>query len=93
MTEVYKLAYQGMFEIKTIEQKLIYINQVDLDDYKLLNHEWKIIATSGTHHVKKYDCCVEEYHDIEFELTLQRSSPAYKSIIILPAYSKQFAQY
>ena len=66
---------------------------MDLDDYKTQNHEWKIIATSGTHHVKKYDCCVEEYHDIEFELTIQRSSPAYRSLIILPAFSKRHLRY
>ena len=63
-----------------------------MDDYKLLNHEWKIIVTSGTHNIKKYDCCTEEYHDMEFELTLQRSSEAYKSIVELPAFGKIYTK-
>jgi len=60
--------------------------KVDVDEYKSQNHEWKLIATSTTINTKYYDCCPEPYRDITFELTLQRSSPAYKSIIILPAY-------
>ena len=62
---------------------------MDISDTIRVNHEWQVIATSGSHNIKKYDCCPdEEYHDIEFELTLQRSSEAYKCIIILPAFSK-----
>ena len=61
--------------------------QVELDYYKQFSNEWKIIATSGRHNIKKYDCCPESYHDITFELTLKRSAEAYKSIILMPAFS------
>ena len=32
----------------------------------------------------KYDCCDEQYPDITFIFQLQRSSPAYRALMVLP---------
>ena len=31
-----------------------------------------------------YECCNETYPDVTFEFVLQRKSPTYKSVIVLP---------
>ncbi len=47
-------------------------------DFKATNTTWK-------KNVVKYDCCEEEYADIEFDLHLTRVSSAYGAKLVLPA--------
>lgn len=35
--------------------------------------------------VVHYPCCPEPYVDLQFNLTLERRSPAYKAIVVTPA--------
>ena len=49
------------------------------------NREWKIIdKPTAKRNVAYYQCCAEPYPDIEFTFKLQRDSPAYRAIIVLP---------
>ena len=40
--------------------------------------------------VAYYQCCSEPYPDIQFTFKLQRDSPAYRAIIVLPCLGKDF---
>ena len=49
------------------------------------NREWKIKGKLGAvKRNRKYSCCEEFYPDVTFNFNLQRDSPAYRSIIVLP---------
>ena len=49
------------------------------------NREWKIIEQIRAEHKKTYyQCCDEPYPDVTFSFKLQRDSPGYRAIIVLP---------
>jgi hypothetical protein len=50
------------------------------------NREWKIKGgkLQAVKRDMKYSCCQEHYPDVTFTFNLQRDSPAYRSLIVLP---------
>ena len=48
------------------------------------NREWDLKSHDAKTKVVSYECCNESYPDVTFTFVLQRNSPAYKSVIILP---------
>ena len=49
------------------------------------NREWKVIGKPKANHNQiKYPCCVETYEYIDFKFEIERDSPSYRSVIILP---------
>jgi len=56
---------------------------IDLDELNDIN-EWKIEKTSSRKNVVTYPCCPEPYHDLMFTFHLQRRSPIYVIVVILP---------
>ena len=49
------------------------------------NREWKVLGSpTAEKFAVKYPCCPEKYEYIDFKFELQRDSPAYRSVIILP---------
>eukprot|EP00095_Tigriopus_kingsejongensis_P007928 maker-scaffold169_size292178-snap-gene-0.11 protein:Tk07928 transcript:maker-scaffold169_size292178-snap-gene-0.11-mRNA-1 annotation:"neuronal acetylcholine receptor subunit alpha-2 precursor" len=70
-------------------------NQIDLDLYRNMttvehldfytdNREWISLASVAEKNRITYPCCKETYPDVTFEFILQRYSPAYKAIFVLP---------
>lgn len=49
------------------------------------NHEWKITNHTAQRNAKIYSCCIEEYVDIQFNLTIERRAPMYKAVVLTPA--------
>ncbi len=48
------------------------------------NKEWKIVKMPAARNQLYYSCCNESYPEVTFTFYLQRRSPAYYSLIILP---------
>ncbi|KAF5302237.1 hypothetical protein FQA39_LY10276 [Lamprigera yunnana] len=63
----------------------LYSTPFDLS-YIIVNGEWDITDTNATRNVMYYSCCAEPYVDATFKMVLTRRSPAYKAIIIAPAF-------
>jgi len=66
----------GLYNNKSrVEKMQLYTN----------NREWQItgIPTAEIGYVK-YECCEENYPHVDFTFDLQRESPAYRMVIILP---------
>lgn len=57
----------------------------DKDDVRLIKNEWQVGKISAGRHVTYYACCPEPYVDITYTITLERSSPMYRTIITVPA--------
>ena len=75
-------------------------DQIDLAKYKNMttaeylnfytkNREWQSLSTSVDVQSVKYDCCDESYPDITFTFQLQRSSPAYRALMVLPCLGRK----
>ncbi|XP_059082265.1 acetylcholine receptor subunit alpha-type acr-16-like isoform X1 [Tigriopus californicus] len=60
------------------------MTQVELLDFYTNNREWVSLATVAQRNRIVYDCCPETYPDVTFEFILQRNSPAYKAVFVLP---------
>ncbi|KAF2899334.1 hypothetical protein ILUMI_06839 [Ignelater luminosus] len=56
---------------------------VDVSDYT--PRAWIISNTSAEQFSKMYDCCLEPYHEVLFNLTLVRNYQSYKALIVTPA--------
>ena len=50
--------------------------------------EWQHLSTTVDLQSVKYDCCDESYPDMTFTFQLQRSSPAYRALMVLPCLGK-----
>ena len=49
------------------------------------NREWKVVnGIEAEHKTSHYQCCEEPYPDVTFSFRLQRDSPGYRAIIVLP---------
>lgn len=57
----------------------------DLDDLLLTKNEWQIVKIMAERNEKNYTCCEEPYIDITYTVTLQRTSPMYRTVITVPA--------
>ncbi|CAH1406908.1 unnamed protein product [Nezara viridula] len=47
--------------------------------------EWNVVGVSKRRTSSYYECCSEPYVDVTFNLTVERRSPSYRAIVILPA--------
>jgi hypothetical protein len=66
-------------------KKKFFLFQVEQLNGYTDNREWSIIAPiTAEMKTMHYQCCDEGYPDITFTFKLQRDSPAYRAIIILP---------
>ncbi|XP_023320242.1 neuronal acetylcholine receptor subunit alpha-7 [Eurytemora carolleeae] len=52
--------------------------------YRAFCKEWEVLTSTATRSQTKYDCCPEMYPDVTFQFFLQRHSPFYRCVIILP---------
>ena len=48
------------------------------------NREWDILKSEAEAKSVTYKCCNESYPDVTFTFVLQRVSPTYRSVIVLP---------
>ena len=48
------------------------------------NREWDVVTHTAEAKTVSYACCNESYPDVTFKFVLQRNSPSYRSVIILP---------
>ena len=75
-------------------------DQIDLAKYKNMttveylnfytkNREWQQLSSTVDVQSVKYDCCEESYPDMTFTFQLQRSSPAYRALMVLPCLGMQ----
>lgn len=58
---------------------------IDLDDLRLIKNEWQVAKITAERNTKNYTCCEEPYIDITYTITLERSSPMYRTVITVPA--------
>lgn len=63
----------------------LYENGFKLDDLILTKNEWQVVNVTAERNVKSYNCCEEPYPDIRYNITLERSSPMYRTVITVPA--------
>lgn len=50
--------------------------------------EWSVINMTRIRHVTYYSCCTEPYIDVDFSITVERRSAAYRPIVLIPAISE-----
>lgn len=65
----------------------LYDNNTEVEKMQIYtdNREWKVIGKPKANHNQiKYPCCVETYEYIDFKFEIERDSPSYRSVIILP---------
>ncbi len=59
-------------------------SQVEELNFYTNNREWTLLATTVEKRGVKYECCPQLYPDVTFSFILQRSSPSYRALLILP---------
>lgn len=64
-------------------------NGIDMSDY-YESVEWDILSIPAQKNVKYYDCCVEPYHDIYFNITMRRKTLFYTVNLIIPCVNISF---
>jgi len=57
---------------------------VEFLNFYTKNREWQSLGTTVDMQKVTYDCCDESYPDMTFTFQLQRSSPAYRALMVLP---------
>lgn len=62
---------------------------IDMSDY-YESVEWDILSIPAQKNVKYYDCCVEPYHDIYFNITIRRKTLFYTVNLIIPCVNISF---
>lgn len=50
------------------------------------NPEWDIVGFTVGRSVKMYECCVEPYVDVRYNITLERRSSIYQNVIVAPSF-------
>jgi len=61
-------------------------NSIDISNYQE-HEEWNLISYETKINSKKYDCCPEEFQDIEFYYTIRRKPDYYRLNIIIPTFA------
>jgi hypothetical protein len=61
-------------------------NIIDTSNYQE-HEEWNLIEYSSVRNSVKYECCENEYHDIEFYYTIRRKPDYYNLNIIIPTFA------
>ena len=62
---------------------------IDMSDY-YESVEWDVLSIPAQINIKYYDCCVEPYYDIYFNITLRRKPLFYTVNLIIPCVSISF---
>jgi len=62
---------------------------IDMSDY-YQSVEWDILTIPAQKNIKFYDCCLEEYFDIYFNITLRRKTLFYTVNLIIPCVNISF---
>lgn len=52
------------------------------------NKEWVIVSMLAKKRNLFYDCCEESYPEVTFDFQMQRKSPAYSALIVMPCLGK-----
>ena len=61
-------------------------NIIDISNYQE-HEEWNLIEYNSIINSVKYECCENDYHDIEFYYTIRRKPDYYKLNIIIPTFA------
>jgi nicotinic acetylcholine receptor alpha-2 len=61
-------------------------NSIDISNYQE-HEEWTLVDYSYNINSIKYDCCEEEFQDIEFLYTIRRKPDYYRLNIIIPTFA------
>ena len=61
-------------------------SNIDISNYQE-HEEWKFVDHSININSVKYECCDNEYHDIEFHYTIRRKPAYYNLNIIIPTFA------
>ena len=64
-------------------------NGIDLSDY-YESVEWDILSIPAQKNIKYYDCCVEPFYDIYFNITIRRKTLFYTVNLIIPCVNISF---
>lgn len=51
------------------------------------NPEWDIVEFTVDRSVKIYECCIEFYVDVRYNITLERRSSIYRNVIVGPSFA------
>ncbi len=80
-----------VFKQRKIMSKKLYIveNGIDMSDY-YQSVEWDVLAVPAQKNIKYYDCCVEPYFDIYFNITIRRKTLFYTVNLIIPCVNISF---
>lgn len=62
---------------------------IDMSDY-YQSVEWDVLEIPAQKNIKIYDCCVEQYMDIYFNITIRRKTLFYTVNLIIPCVSISF---
>ena len=62
---------------------------IDMSDY-YPSVEWDILSIPAQKNIKVYDCCLEEYIDIYFNITIRRKTLFYTVNLIIPTVNISF---
>jgi nicotinic acetylcholine receptor len=62
---------------------------IDLSDY-YQSVEWDILSIPAQKNIKYYDCCIEPYYDIYFNITIRRKTLFYTVNLIIPCVNISF---
>ncbi|CAF0856859.1 unnamed protein product [Brachionus calyciflorus] len=79
----YKLTHEVSTQIYTVE------TGIDMSDY-YESVEWDILSIPAQKNVKYYDCCIEPFVDIHFNITLRRKTLFYTVNLIIPCVNISF---
>lgn len=68
-------------------------NKVDLKisnenitrEFLVENAQWEVTKLNAQRNVRYYSCCDEPYVDVQINITVNRRSPTYKAVVIVPA--------
>ena len=62
---------------------------IDMSDY-YQSVEWDVLSIPAQKNIKYYDCCVEPYYDIYFNITIRRKTLFYTVNLLIPCVNISF---
>lgn len=77
-------------DLSSMSKKLYVVETgIDMTDY-YQSVEWDVLSVPAQKNIKFYDCCVEPYFDIYFNITIRRKTLFYTVNLIIPCVSISF---
>lgn len=55
-------------------------------DLFIENAEWEITEFMAGRSVTHYECCPDPYVDVRYNITIERRSPTYRTVVVAPAF-------